>query len=686
MLKNLSKPLKWLVLLLVVVLVSSLFASLVQNSFWSVKVDTISFETPNGELAGYLYMPKGVDEDNPAPAVVLTHGYLNNAEMQMIPAIELSKRGYVVLAFSMYDHGDSTWETPAAFRFFVNAVSDAANYMYEQDYVLKDADGNGMIAVSGHSMGGFSSIYALIFDEMQAGVSGYRKIAVGLPVGADFRYVGVPEAWNMLSTRSVGFIAAQWDQFFFDNSGLNTGSVRHKDFTEDTVGLQFLGRDDEGTADQGVFYEKDGGQRVIYTPDETHPQNHWSLTTGRDTITFMEEAFTYQLDLHNLGELADYGISTGSTGQTWWLKEVFTLIAMIALFALIFPLFALISKLPVFNKVFAKETAENVVVEENNRTAKVFKTVAILATTFIAMFYLTAFMDRSAGLAVLADVMYYIIGAAALFVLLVWVAAVAKNEETSIKLAQKVTTGAFVVAFVALLYRWLLTNTQIITSSIYWSAPSINTIAYWAIASAGLILLVVFITTPVFNYGKNISNPYGLKASWVQVGTSLLTAIAVAAGLLFVVALVEWIFLTDFRIYAFAVKIFNSQQFVAALRYMPLLLIYYFAAGVTIFVNTRNCKGIKGDLLAAFLLVGPIIFFLLYQYGVLYATGVAAYPSFSLSSILAVGLVIPLAVAGVVLRRFSIKTGNIWTGVFFTTIFFTLITLANTAVYLISIA
>jgi hypothetical protein len=439
-------------------------------------------------------------------------------------------------------------------------------------------------------------------------------------------------------------------------------------------------------ADQGVIYEKDGGQRVIYTPDETHPQNHWSLTTGRDTITFMEEAFTYQLDLHNLGELADYGISTGSTSQTWWLKEVFTLIAMIALFALVFPLFALISKLPVFNKVFAKETAEGVVLEENNKTAKVFKTVAILATTFIAMFYLTTFMDRSAGLLVLADVMFYIIGAAALFVLLVWVAAVAKNDEASIKLAQKVTTGAFVVAFVALAYRWLLINKQIITNSIYWSAPSINTIAYWAIASAGLILLVVFITTPVFNYGKNVSNPYGLKASWVQVGTSLLTAIAVAAGLLFVVALVEWIFLTDFRIYAFAVKIFNAPQFVAALRYMPLLLIYYFAAGVTIFVNTRNCKGIKGDLLAAFLLVGPIIFFLLYQYGVLYATGVAAYPSFSLSSILAVGLVIPLSVAGIILRRFSIKTGNVWTGVFFTTIFFTLITLANTAVYLLSIA
>ena len=101
MFKKLSKPLKWLIILLMVVVVASIGASLVQNSFWSVKVSTIKFDTgnSNGELAGYLYMPKGVDADNPAPTVILTHGYLNNAEMQEIGAIELSRRGYVGLVF-----------------------------------------------------------------------------------------------------------------------------------------------------------------------------------------------------------------------------------------------------------------------------------------------------------------------------------------------------------------------------------------------------------------------------------------------------------------------------------------------------------------------------------------------------------------------------------------------------------
>lgn len=684
MLKNLSKPLRWLVLLLAVVIVSSLFASLVQNSFWSVKVNKVSFETERGELSGYLYLPRGVDADNPAPAVVLTHGYLNNAEMQLIPAIELSRRGYVVLAFDMYDHGDSTWETPAAFNFFVNSVSDAASFMYDQDYVLKDANGNGMIAVSGHSMGGFSSIWAVLFDEMQAGVSGYRKIAAAMPVGADFRYVSIPNSWEMFGSRSVGFIAAHWDQFFFDNSG-TTGSVRYKDFVKDSVGLAFLGQTE---AEQGVFYEVAGGQRVIYTPNETHPLNHWSLATGKASITFMEEAFTYQLELHNLGELADYGIRTGSTGQVWWLKEAFTLIALLALVCMIVPLFVMVTKLPVFNKVYKENAAAEATLSlgQDSLSNNVLKALIISITTLIAMFYLTHFMDRSAGLATLADAMYYVIGSAAFFTLAVWVAAIVKSDEKSINLANKATLGAVTVSVIAILYRWLLTNTQIITKAVYWSAPSVNTIAYWAIASAGLILLVVFITTPVFNFGKNIENPYGLKTTFKQLAASLLVAIVMAFSLLLVVALVEWIFLTDFRIYTFAIKIFNSQQFVAALRYMPLLFIYYFAAGVTIFVNTKNCKNWLGDILAAFLLVGPIVVFLIYQYSVLYATGVAAYPSFSLSAILAVGLVPALSIAGIVLRRISLKTGNIWTGVFFTTIFFTFITLANTAVYLLSIA
>ncbi|MDD3068042.1 MAG: alpha/beta fold hydrolase [Acholeplasmataceae bacterium] len=688
MLKRLSKPTIWLLALLLVILVSSLFASLVQNSFFSVKVDKISFETERGEISGYLYVPKGVDSSNPAPAVLLTHGYLNNAEMQEIGAIELSRRGFVVLAFDMYDHGDSTWDTPAAFSFFPFAVYDAVQYMYDQPYVLKAANGDGMIGVSGHSMGGFSSSYAVLLDEGDFAINnGYRKIVAALPQGSDFRYVGAADQ-SFFGPRSAGIIAAHWDQFFFDNVTPGTsGSVRYKDFTKDPVGLSFLGRTTEGTAEAGVWYDLSGGQRVIYTPDETHPQNTWSLETGSNIIEFFTEAFDYQLAQHSLGSLASNGIDSEKTGQVWWLKEAFTMIALVALFALIFPAFALLTKLPIFNKVFAKneEAETTMVVEKSSSNQMVLKVMIIILATLLGAFYLNIFLDRQdAGMTLLAKTMHYIIGGSFVFIIGAWLISVFKPGEEGAKFAQKVTLGAGIVIFVALTFRWLLMNPTIITNTNYWSAPSINSISYWSMAAGGLLLLTTFGTAPLFNAGKEVHNPYGLKASWVQVLTSLLTALVLVFGLFLLIAVVEWVFLTDFRFYTYAIKVFNSPQFVAALRYMPLFLVYYFAAGVAVFANTHQMKGWKADILAAFLLVGPVLLFLVYQYFVLYNTGVAPFPGFSLNAILLVGLVPTLSVAGIIIRRFSEKTGNIWTSVFFTSAFFTFVALANTAVYLIN--
>lgn len=692
MLKKLSKSAKWLIALFTILVLASLSASMVQNSFFSVDVDKISFETERGELAGYLYTPRGVDAANPAPAVILTHGYLNNSEMQEIGAIELSRRGYVVLAFDMYDHGDSTWETPAAFNFFVNSVHDAVDYMYEQDYVLKDSLGNAMIGVSGHSMGGFSSSYAVVFDELDAAVNGYRKVAASLSVGADLLYIGVPDPSSYFQSRSSGIVAAHYDQFFFDSvTAAEDGSVRYKDFTADPVGLDFLGRTEEAEATAGTYYARDNGQRVIYTPDETHPQNTWSLETGANTIEFFEEAFAYQLDLYGLPDLEALGIQTGVTSQTWWLKEAFTLVSLVALFAMIVPAFILVTQLPVLNKVYATGVPlSEKSTPPQSKELQYLKGFIVTLSILIIFYYLIPLMDRSADLGNLATAMYYIMAGAVVVIVTLWSAATISNglnekNKRMIRVAQKATLSAVVVIFVAVAFRFVLTNTGIISNVNFWSAPSVNTIVYWAIGSAGIILLTVFGTTPMFNMGEDVDNPYGLKATFTQLGASILTALALTAGLLLIVAVVGWVFLTDFRFYTYAIQIFNSHQFVAALRYIPLFFIYYFAAGVTVYVNTRNIKGWLGDVAAALLLTAPIIIFLVYQYAVLYNTGIAAYPTFSLSAILTVGLIPSLSMAGILMRRLSLKTGNIWTGVIFSSLFFTIITLANTVVYLLTI-
>ena len=170
-----KRSLTLLCVALVIVLVGSIVASCFHASN-GVKVSRIAFDTDNGSLSGLLYMPKDASASNPKPTVIVTHGYLNSAEMQDANAIELSRRGYVVLALDQYDHGHSDFDnakySDTSFfgvwlPFWQNSMHDAVAYMYEQPYVLKDEAGNGIIGVTGHSMGGFGSTMALAMDEAE---------------------------------------------------------------------------------------------------------------------------------------------------------------------------------------------------------------------------------------------------------------------------------------------------------------------------------------------------------------------------------------------------------------------------------------------------------------------------------------------------------------------------------------
>ena len=139
-------PLLLVAISLILILIGSIFAQMFNTSSYTVSVERISFDTEKGTLSGLLYMPKGASAEDPRPTVVVTHGYLNSSEMQDANAIELSRRGYVVLALDMYDHGHSkanAENTGGFFDFWPTSLYDAVTYMYQQPYVLKDEEGNG---------------------------------------------------------------------------------------------------------------------------------------------------------------------------------------------------------------------------------------------------------------------------------------------------------------------------------------------------------------------------------------------------------------------------------------------------------------------------------------------------------------------------------------------------------------
>ena len=257
----------------------------------------------------------------------------------------MSRRGYVVLALDMYDHGHSHGNadnTGGFFNFWPTSLWDAAQYMYSQDYVAKDAQGNGQIAVSGHSMGGFSSEMAIYLDEQNYAAAGYRIIKAGLSMGADYSwtsYLGLDEeaAVATFGGRTIGKICGQYDEFFFaaDEPPTKSGTVYHKDYVATTAGKTLL--EQEAPQADTWYTGSDGGQRIIYQPREIHPWNHFSKASTKDAIEFYATAFADQSGLVQ---------NIASTSQIWYWKEVFELVALVGFLLMLAPLALLLMKLP----------------------------------------------------------------------------------------------------------------------------------------------------------------------------------------------------------------------------------------------------------------------------------------------------------------------------------------------------
>ena len=670
-----KKPSKGLALALIIVLIGSFFANVFNTSFFKVDVTRISFDTDKGTLSGLLYMPKGADANDPRPTIVTTHGYLNSAEMQDAPAIELSKRGYVVLALDLYDHGHSmtkidTENANAFFSFWPTALNDAVQYMYEQDYVKKDAQGNGLIAVSGHSMGGFSTTMAMVMDEQAFAASGVRKIHAGLTVGADFLWTSYLEITGEVANAAIGprvsgKIAGHFDEFFFDMAAATESrSVTYKDYVAQEEGKAFLGNPEKPEA--GVFYTlENGGLRVIYTPNETHPWNHFSKETTAYQIEFYEKAFD--------GQCSTQQKLLNSENQTWFLKEFFEMVAMIGFFMMFISLASLL-----IQKVKSLQ-GSTYLSEQGTPTVRrmnpiLLTVIVLISAGFPAYFYPTLMSKIPEKLLILQRGSEVLIGLSALALV------------TSFVMAKFKTKANQIIAVIALIFavfgRVLTTQSgEFFKSSAYFNAPTMNAFAFWAIASA--VFSVLFMAVLHFvtaNKNQSVSfETYGLTKKPMDILKGLcLATILVLSGVIVLFA-VDAIFKTDFRFWTFAVKTFSMKHVISALGYMPFFLLFYLVNGIAVHKTTFGLK--HGKCVALCMNIGGLVMFLALQYGMLFATGTGIDPSQSLNSIILIGIVPVLLIATIYAKKLTEKTGNIYTSVFLNTILMTLISVANTVVY-----
>ena len=651
----------FLIVCILVIFLSSFIASAIQSNGWSIEVTDLRDAENEGTaisltgeeteingrvVSGILFKPKDATADNPLPAVVLTHGYLNNREMQLQNAIELARRGFVVLTVDREGHGnyENTGETSAVMA--TSGLYDSVKYLYNMDYVDKDK-----IGISGHSMGGMTTALTLSQDRQLGLVS-----------------AGLIQAWDTFmgagADVDVGMLKAQDDEFFFTTNEGEDGTIS-REYLSTQEAKTFIGNTElEGDVVSGAIYvngqavETTGGQetegafRVVYEISGVHPQNHCSVEGANAVVNFFYNAF---------GTPNGYEyISEGN--QVWWVKEAFSLIGMIGFFALIFPLVSLLLTTPVFRSL---RVAKQQVVEE---------TVVVTDETGAEQ---TMVRQK-----------------------LVWDGANIPLQPKPLKGVQKnisywlaaigiMLFSGFSIHSICTEYgsKWF-PNTQL------YPQDTTNWVAMWAVCSALFSLAVIlffWLANTVVNkirYGDNYleyqENPFAAGKIATGLGGLLKTFVLalLVLGILMAVLYTNWaIWTVDFRIWTLAVKVFDMGVLLPTIvRYGVFFGIFFIVSAL--FNETYRASNIPewaSTLINVFFNFFGVLLVIAIQYGEFTSTGVMWQPDMALGYIVLFPMVPILAIATVISRRMTAKTGNMWLGAFINTLLFTLITCSNTA-------
>jgi pimeloyl-ACP methyl ester carboxylesterase len=281
------------------ILVGSLLAFMIQTSGGAVAVHDVRYPAKDGAvLSGLLYVPKGATAQSPAPAILVSHGLINTREMQSPFAIEMSRRGYVVLAMDMSGHGYSGGVLGQ------NAAGGPDAFAYLQSLAFVDKANLGL---EGHSLGGAPTIAAaranpdgykaIVLEGSSPSLAGGRRPATAAPVAAPS------------PLRNLLVVYGQYDEFAQTMWGVPKGSLLP---TSKRL-ISLFGANGDVVPGQVYGSIADGTARMLILPAIDHPQEHFTKAGVGAAIDWFEKIMPSAKPL-------------ASSDQTWLWKEIGTLI------------------------------------------------------------------------------------------------------------------------------------------------------------------------------------------------------------------------------------------------------------------------------------------------------------------------------------------------------------------------
>lgn len=622
-----------LCLALALVLISCIGASAIQTNFGKTEVYDFLLPCDDGMfVSAMIYRPLSATAETPAPLVVVSHGGANHKEMQDMNAVELSRRGMVVISVDRYYHGESSAATVGfndTMSSAVTAMVAAVEYGYGLNYV-----DNTKIGVTGHSMGGGSTwasmayfgrlYYTALKAAMDPASEGgeqitpteyayaktFDKVAAGLPNSAASAST---EAIFKVINANVGVLQGQYDE---GGHSRPRGDSKYLPTDPEVLALVNSIMPEDGKleeAELGKYYGDASAKklRVFFNTPGTHTMQHFSKAAATNTVEFFEKALMHESGL-------------APTDHVWFVKALFNLLGYIGAFLFIIPFAVLVLRLPCFASL-------------RQPTPKALP--ALKGTAGKLIFW---------GGLLLSGLVSYI---------------------TLVPLGA-ISSGLFG------------SRSATALSSLF-PATSVNIYIIWAIFN-GLFSLGWFFAVYKL-YGKKHgvvpAEMWGIRISFKELLLTVAAAAVIVAGFFSLVFAADYFFNTDFRFWILAIRSFGADKIGIAIPYMIMFLLFYVANSISINCANRR-EGEKEWLNLIVLGIANALGLLIavaVQYITLYSTGTAKWGTAWLIVLFGIPLLIELFISTFVSRFLYKETGKVWLGAFVNCAFISLIAVTTSA-------
>lgn len=320
-----SRSQRQLLICVLIVVLASLLASLIQSSWGRVQVLDLKFPTQNGQwLAADLFRPQSATSEHPAPLVIVVPGFQRSKETMADLSLELARRGIVVMAIDPYAQGASsashTAQSATLEGYGLYAVVDYAADTANLNYIDK-----ARIGATGHSAGGNAALQGARYFGREAAKSGRPSKLQSVYVSG---YALSLTSRVLRDVRSnVGFSYALFDEGGYRNS-LKNGDMRRAPEALRLVNSSAAMAASPVSEVEIDHYYGDAAARtlrVVHNERLLHPFQPYSIEATAHQIEYFEKVF---------------GLSGGisSRNQVWMWKELLTLTSLVAAFVALVPL------------------------------------------------------------------------------------------------------------------------------------------------------------------------------------------------------------------------------------------------------------------------------------------------------------------------------------------------------------